>query len=500
MAMTEVTIKAGQLRGRPTQTAGISEFLGIPYAQPPVGNLRWHAPVPRQAWKGVRECTDFGFSCWQRDNEGAPFLTKQIECNPVKPRPLRMDEDCLTLNVWTPAETADASLPVMVWFYGGGLQGGTSDDIIFDGEGLCGFGVVLVTVNYRTGVFGYFGHPELEQENEHHSSGNYGLQDQLLSLQWVHENIAAFGGDPGNVTIFGCSGGGRSVQGVVCSPVSKGLVHHAICHSAGGMNPDYSLPYDKVLEYGQEFTAFCGKETIAQMRQIPARELQAKYEEYRKQFNITGDGYYLPYTMDEVIRRGEQADIDYILSTMNDEFLFPVREIPTLETFPNCRFGMRTAIFGANCQPETDEEAAKFLIRAECYEMKTSQLAWAQLQAQQGKKPVYLCTNDRAIPGSGHGAGHGDDQYYIFHTLRKFWMPYTEEDEALSQTLMRYWTNFAKTGNPNGEGLAEWTQYTMESPLTLTIDADACRMEDRSEPVMERVAKVYREGDGRGTR
>ena len=492
MAMTATTIRCGAVRGRETQTKGVSEFLGIPYAQPPVGALRWHAPLPSLPWSGVRDCLDFGYSCWQRDNADSPYFLKQMRENPVKPRPLRMDEDCLSLNVWTAAETSKEKLPVMVWFYGGGLQGGTADDILFDGEGLCPLGVVLVTVNYRTGVFGYFGHPALAAEHPQHSSGNYGLQDQLLSLQWVHENIAAFGGDPENVTVFGCSGGGRSVQGICCSPFSKGLVHHAICHSAGGLNPDYSLPYADVLAYGEEFVAFCGKDSVAALRELPAAELQAAYDRFRKQFNITGDGVYLPLTMDEMVRQGRQADVDYILSTMDDEIMFPLRQVPTLANFPQHVFGGRSAIFGAVCRPENDREAALYAQKADSYEMKSAQLAWAETQARQDKKPVYLCTNVHRTPGTGL-ASHGDDQHYVFHTLHKFATPYTEEDEQLSQTLMRYWTNFAKTGDPNGPGLDPWTPYTLHSPLTLTIDAGHCRMEDRSQPVLERTALAYRE-------
>ena len=501
--MLETRISTGLVRGKMTDTEGIVSFLGIPFAAPPVGELRWRAPEKPQPWEGVRDCFDYGYSCWQRDNSQSPYILKCMAENPVKPRPLRMSEDCLYLNVWTPAEALERGeagtkcavamgekLPVMVWFYGGGLQGGTTDDLIFDGEGLCQYGVILVTANYRTGVFGYFGHPDLEKENVHHATGNYGLMDQIAALQWVHDNIEAFGGDPGNVTIFGCSGGGRSVQGLACSPLAEGLIHHAVCHSAGGLNPDYSLAYDKILALGEEFTAFCGKSSVSELREIPAKELEAKYEAFHKQFNITGDGYVLPYTMDEMVRRGEQADIDYILSTMNHEFRRPLREEVTLASFPNVQFGPRTSIFGAVCKPETDAEAADFVEWAEAYEMKSAQLAWAIVQAKQPKKPVYLCTFDHPLPGS-EIAAHGCDQHYLFHTLRKYWNPATEADDKLSHRMMKRWTNFAKTGNPNGEGLAQWTQFTAESPLTLSIDADGDEMRDRTVPVMERTVSAY---------
>ncbi len=492
MAILQTRIRNGSVRGHTTDTEGISVFLGIPYAKAPTGKLRWRAPEPSENWEGIRDCSDFGPSCWQADNSKSPFFLACMEKNPVKPRPLRMDEDCLSLNVWTPAISQEDRLPVMVWFYGGGLQAGTSDDILFDGEGLCRFGVVLVTVNYRTGVFGYFGHPDLESENEHRSSGNYGLQDQIFSLYWVKDNIAAFGGDPDNVTIFGCSGGGRSVQGIACSPLAKGLVRHAICHSAGGLNPNYSLEYGALLELGREFMQYCGKNGMDEMRSIPAAELQNLYSSFRKQFNITGDGYVLPTEMDELVRQGRQADLDYILSTTANEFIFPPRGQVTKENFRSMLFGSRTAIFGATMHPETDEQAYHYAEWAEVYEMKSAQLAWAQLQAVQGKKPAYVASFDHPNPATGR-ASHGDDQFYIFHTLRKYWFPAGPIEEELSQAMMLRWTNFAKTGNPNADGLPEWTPFTQDSPLTLSIrTAQDSIMEDRTLPEMAALAAVYR--------
>ncbi len=491
MAILETAVKSGNVKGFETETKGISCFLGIPYAEAPKGELRWRSPKPKERWEGVRLCDDFGPSCYQRDGSAAPFWKELVEKNPVPPRPLRMSEDCLSLNIWTPAASANERLPVMVWFYGGGLQGGTSDDIIFDGEGLCQYGVVLVTVNYRTGVFGYFGLDALEEETEYRTSGNYGLQDQILSLRWVKENIAAFGGDADNVTIFGCSGGGRSVQGVCCSPVARGLVRHAIIHSAGGLNPNYSLEYSALKARGEEFVQYCGKSSLAEMRAIPAPELQAKYEAFRKQFNITGDGYFLPVTMDEIVRRGGQADLDYILSTTANEIKWPVREKVTVRNFKDHVFGERTQIFGSICRPETDEQAMDYAQWAEVYEMKGAQLGWAKLQAASGKKPVYLASFDHPMPHSGL-ASHGDDQYYVFHTLRKFWFPSTKEDDDLSRMMMLRWTNFAKTGNPNAEGLAEWTQYTPDSPLTMSFTtAQGSSMKDKKVREIEELAEVY---------
>jgi len=498
MTVIRTKISTGEVQGIPTRVTGINAFLGIPFAAPPVGELRFRGPAPAEAWEGVRLCDDFGYSCWQRDDSKRPGFKERVADFPVPFRYLRMSEDCLTLNVWTPAEAGE-KLPVMVWFYGGGLQGGTSDDITFDGEGLCQKGVVLVSANYRTGVFGYFAHEELEKENEYGAAGNYGLLDQVAALRWVHENIEAFGGDPENVTIFGCSGGGRSCQGLACTPLTKGLLKRVIIHSAGGLNPLYSTPKSDLKKQGEDFVAFCGKKDVAGLRELPAEELQELYQKYAANpanwFNITDDGYALTVTMDEVVRRGEAQDLDLILSTTNNEIVFPAREEITLEKFREMKFGGRSRIFCENCAPESDAEAYDFLVNAEAYEMKSSQLAWAICLANQPKKKAYLCTFDRWAPGS-KGAFHGEDQQYAFHTLDKMHKDVPAEDEALSQTEMAYWTNFAKTGDPNGEGLAKWTQYTNGSPLTLTIDVTGCKMEDRTVPVMERTVKAYLEYKG----
>lgn len=491
-----VIASCGALRGKAEGEKLIS-FKGIPYAKAPVGELRWKSPQKPEPWEEIRECLEYGPSCYQIDDWDSPYNKKCRELNPVKPVRKVMSEDCLTLNIWTPTLRPEKEMPVMIWFYGGGLQGGTANDITFDGEGLCSYDVVLVTVNYRTGVFGYFGHEELENENEYHTSGNYGLQDQILALRWVKENIDVFGGDPSNITIFGCSGGGRSVQGLSCSPLSRGMIRHAICQSAGGLNPNYSLPYEKLKAYGKKFTEFCGCGSIKEMRQLSPEVLQKKYEQFGLQFNITNDGYYLPYTMDEMIRRGEYADIDYILSTMNDEIVIHFPEPVTLKNYMDCRkyHTERTALLAQVCIPETDEEAQRLAERAEVYEMKSAQLAWAKAVDRQGRKPVYLCTFDRKIPGTDQGAFHGADQYYVFHTLHRFWYPFTDADEQLSQRMMEYWTNFAKTGKPNGNGPQIWKPYTSKAPNTFIIDAEECEMQDRHHPWIEKTSEFYLDGE-----
>ncbi len=484
----KVKTENGWVRGLPAADPRITSYKGIPYADKPLGENRWRAPQPCPDWDGELFAAGFAPAALQGNAAFNEELVYSREWSVDKEEP--MSEDCLYLNVWAPAD-GRKDMPVYFWIYGGGLQTGFTAEMEFDGERIARRGIVVVTVGYRLNAFGFLCHPEITAESPD-APGNFGLLDQQFALRWVRRNIAAFGGDPDNITIFGCSGGGRSVQGIACSPLARGLVRHAICHSAGGLNPNYSLEYRQLKALGEEFAAYCGKKGPEEMRSIPAEELQRLYQAFRKQFNITGDGYVLPVEMDEMVRRGEQADLDYILSTTANEFFFPQKDPVTPENFRSKLFGNRTAIFGMTVKPETDEQARHYAECAEVYEMKSAQLAWAQLQASQGKKPAYVASFDHPNPATGR-ASHGDDQFYVFHTLRKFWFPTGQEEDELSRAMMLRWTNFAKTGDPNAEGLPVWTPFTAESPLTLSIrTAQDSAMEDRTLPEMEALARVYR--------
>ena len=358
-----------------------------------------------------------------------------------------MSEDCLYLNIWTPAETGNERLPVMMWMHGGGVQSGYSHEIEFDGDAICKRGVILVTINYRLNIFGYFAHPELTAESEFGASGNYGVHDQIQALRWIHDNIAAFGGDPNNVTIFGQSGGGRSTQAVSCSPLAKGLVHHAIVQSAGGIATAAGpTPREEVERRGVRFMEHTGCKNIAELRALPAEkllELLLEYESaggdvrlrFSRGFNISTDGYALPLSMEHTLVAGKQNDIDYMFGcTAND------------------MGGIIASLAG-----------------------------WAQVQQDNHMRPAYFYRFERALPEDDpndnrvlKGAFHSSELWYTFGTLGRCWRPMTEGDYELSRIMCDMWTNFAKTGNPNGVALPHWDPYTITAPSMMTFNIAEC--------------------------
>jgi len=448
--LTTVMTKYGALQGV-TSEGGYALFKGVPYAAPPVGELRWKPSIDPQPWEGVRVCDTWGAACPQETphTDASAGYGKEFYAGPDYP-PL-LDEDCLYLNIWTPAETGDEKLPVMMWMHGGGVQSGYSHEIEFDGDALCKRGVILVTINYRLNIFGYFAHPELSAESAYGASGNYGVHDQLQALRWIHDNIAAFGGDPDNVTIFGQSGGGRSTQALSCSPLAKGLVRRAIVQSAGGVTTAFGrMPREQMEARGVDFMAFTGCKNIAELRALPATELLAKFGDYGRAagdfkermargFNISTDGHALPLSMEDTLLEGKQLDLDYMLGSV------------TLDD------GMGN--------------------------MMASLRGWATLQDRHGLKAPFLYRFTRELPEDDpndkrvlKGAFHSSELWYIFGTLDRCWRPMNEMDQELSELMSDYWTNFAKTGDPNGEGLPQWTRYTPDNKLHMQLDTRGCGM------------------------
>jgi len=447
--LLNVKTKYGEVQGVVSE-GGYALFKGIPYAAPPVGELRWKKPEPPIPWEGVRICDEFGPACLQEAAHLKPGSFYGKEFFSGSDYPPKMSEDCLFLNIWTPARSADDKLPVKMWIHGGGVQNGYSFEKEFDGDEIARRGVILVTIGYRVNIFGFFAHPELTSESGHNASGNYGILDQIQALKWLRENIAAFGGDPDNITIFGQSGGGRSVQAICCSPRSKGLMKHAIVQSAGGISTAAGrLPREKVELQGIKFMEYIGCKNISQMRAIPGEELLNKFLDYMKEhslgmstFNISTDGYVLPLSLEDSIIQGVHAYIDYMLGNTADE----------------------GRILGM-LHPER---------------MMASLRGWARLQLKQGKKPAYMYCFERKLPGDDAGAFHSAELWYIFGTLNRSWRPFTEADYKLSEQMIDYWTNFAKTGNPNGKGLVEWTPFTDDFPCTMKFSIEGNKMTDYS--------------------
>ncbi len=457
----QVRTQSGLVEGMPSADGKVQVFEGIPFAAPPVGTLRWQAPQPVAAWEGVRKATAFGARCMQ-----AQVYSDMIFRDPGP------SEDCLYLNVWTPATSAGANLPVMVWIYGGGFSAGASSEPRQDGSKLAGKGVVVVSMNYRLGVFGFFAHPELTKESPEHASGNYGLLDQAAALDWVHKNIAAFGGDPGKVTIFGESAGSISVSAQMASPLSKNLIKRAIGESGSMfMLTPPTMSLEEAEQQGSKFAAATGAANLDALRAMTAKELLDAAQQQRSSFRFwpNVDGYFLPKQPKQIYAQGEQAHVALLAGWNKDEqsaATFFAREPQTMDSY----MARMKALYG-----EHAGEMLKLYPAANEGEMKDSAGAlagdrfiaystwkWLDEQLQTGDSPVYRYHFEQAPPQPAgtpsHGAYHSADIEYVFETLDSKNLPWTDADRKLSDMVSSYWTNFAKTGDPNGSGLPKWPQ------------------------------------------
>ncbi len=456
--------------------SGLLAFKGIPYAAPPVGDLRWRAPQPAAAWEGSRDATSFSSSCWQPlSAPGSFYGVGDIE----------RDEDCLYLNVWTGADHADAALPVMVWIHGGGLQTGAGNTALYDGESLAGRGVVLVTLNYRLGPMGYLAHPELTAEAG--VSGNYGVMDQVAALEWVQAHIAGFGGDPGNVTIFGESAGAWSVNYLTATPLAAGLFHRAIGHSGGIFWPMQQLASAEAQ--GVKVAAELEAADLAAMRAASPEDVYAAVSAAGEvQLRGTTDGHVFPRDVYDIFAAGEQNDVDTIVGFNSDEgtALFATANPLSLADY---RASLKAA-YGDHAErmfevypAETDEEAhtASYVQTADrffAWQMRT----WARLQSRTGTKPARMYFFSRVPPwdeAERYGAYHAAEIIYAFDNLRMssrirneigpFNHPWDDTDRALARTMAAYWVNFATTGDPNGDSLPDWPIYDPTSDGVLEL-------------------------------
>lgn len=450
-----VRIESGLVEG--VETDGVAAFKALPYAAPPVGDRRWRPPAPPVAWEGVRKASDFGPACPQK---GA---------YPEVAPPAQMSEDCLTLNVWTPVDRGAAALPVMVWIHGGGLVNGSASTPVYDGAALARRGVVLVTVNYRLGALGFLAHPDLDRETPAGVSGNYGLMDQIAALSWVRRNISAFGGDPGAVTIFGQSSGAMSVSMLIASPAARGLFRRAIGESGGVFEPvefDPAFSPAGASEAGRRFASRVGARSVAELRRVGAQTLVET--PFHPQFVI--DGRLLPLAPHDAYASGRRNAVDLLVGSNAKEGAYFVQGTKidaanlheTLERgFP----GWLVALVGVG-RPKTDAEALEAAI-AFNGDMRFGwdMWAWARYAAKTRDARTYSYEFDAAAPFpqghpySGLGATHGMEMPYVFGTWESWGAVPTQGDVAVSETVQTYWTNFARTGDPNGAGLVAWPTF-----------------------------------------
>ncbi len=532
-AADQVKTANGTVESTATPKDGVRSFKGIPFAAPPVGDLRWKEPQPAQNWTGVRNADQFAAHCMQRAGGDYWF------------RGDGMSEDCLYLNVWTPAKSGNEKLPVLLYVFGGGFQNGDGSEPRYDGENMARKGIVTISINYRLGIFGFFSHPDLTAESAHHASGNYGLLDQVAALRWVQQNVAAFGGDPKHVTIAGESAGSISVSALMASPLSKGLIAGAIGESGALISTLPPRPLTETERDGQKFGDIAGAATIAALRAIPAEKIMALNAPAGRggaagasgggaaggrgatpapalSFSPNLDGYFLPKTLVEIFSAGEQAKVPLLAGTNSEEQ--GARSVlanaePTVENFK----AAIERLYGENApavlkvyNPTTPDEVLQAATDLACARfISLGTWKWTEMQAANSGKPVYRYYYTKVRPGmipdSGpgtpsaartggrgpgaggrgpgagggpRGAAHSAEIQYAMGNLdldkRYAW---DGDDHKVSDLMESYFANFIKTFNPNAKGLPEWPTYSAKTGyqrMRLGVDSKAEPETDRA--------------------
>ena len=483
-AADRVKIANGILESTAPPKDGVRSFKGIPFGQPPVGDLRWREPQPVKNWKGVRNADQFGPRCMQRTSPGADYWFRSNG----------MSEDCLYLNVWTPAKSGKEKLPVLVYVFGGGFQNGDGSEPRYDGENMARKGMVAVSINYRTNIFGFFVHPELTKESPHHAAGNYGLLDQVAALRWVQKNIAAFGGDPKRVTIAGESAGSISVSALMASPLSRDLIAGAIGESGAMTSSLPPQPLADAEQNGVKFASAAGADSLAALRAMSAEQIQEALTKARGvRFSTALDGYFLPKPLTAIYEAGEQAKVPLLAGSNTQEQ--PARAVlgegdPTPETLANAIrkfYGDKADdILKAYAADDTGRglrgrraPRQRPLRRVQHVEMDRT----PDEDRRQARVPLSVRASASGVPGNAGPAGAtraaGVRTWPAGPRRRRRIPPrsstrwatstwtsairWEPADHEVSKTMQAYFVNFIKTGNPNGPGLPEWPAYRADN-------------------------------------
>jgi para-nitrobenzyl esterase len=480
----EVATEHGLIGGAPSaDDPTVLVWKGIPYAAPPVGELRWKPPAPAVHWKGVRDAKEFGSACWQPEPNPESFYGGG---------PIERDEDCLYLNVWSAAKSSDEARPVMVWVHGGALVTGTGATPWYDGTALAKKGVVLVTINYRLGPMGFLAHPALSAESSPPSSGNYGILDQIAALQWVRDNIKTFGGDPKNVTIFGESAGSWSICYLQATPLARGLFHRAIGESGGVFDP--MAPLAKATgdvapaeEAGVRLAKALGLEGQVTAAALRAKTPEQIYDTMAKGggrgafwFRPNVDGWVYPQPIYDLFASGQHSDVPLTVGSNADEgtALWGTTAPTTVAAYRKAiesHYGdfARDVLAAYPAAADSDAKAAFLDLQGDdvfAWQMRT----WARLASAPGTSPVFLYYFTRVPPGpesETYGSYHAAEIVYAFDNLKKGRSSHTWEpaDEALADTMSSYWVSFAKDGDPNEEGLPPWPRYAIATDQALEL-------------------------------
>lgn len=466
-----VGTKAGVVSGVSGRNAGITAFKGIPFAAPPVGDGRWRAPEPPAAWEGVRAAEAFSPGCIQAIvKERKPWTYEFMTHGDVS-------EDCLYLNVWTPARSAEERRPVFVYIYGGGNNEGSAAVPVYDGEGLASKGLVVVTFNYRVGTFGFFAHPELSKEAPYGASGNYGLLDQIAAVRWVQENISAFGGDPGNVTVAGQSAGANAVHNLTASPLARGLFHRAIAQSGSSINASGGRTLQEQEAEGVRFAQAKGADSVAALRALTAEQIVAPVQETPVfRFNtVVVDGHALPAPVRQIFLEGRQNDVPTLLGGNADEGGASPRPAGTVETFharARERFGDGAGTFLRLYPVLNDLEARRAANESARDQARVSMYVWALQRASTAKTAAYTYFFTHPLPGPDqeqYGAFHTSEVPYVLNTLDRSDRPFVDGDRRIADLMSSYWVNFAASGDPNAEGLPAWPAVDPKTPATMEL-------------------------------
>jgi len=478
-AAETLAIQGGLIHGT-IEPSGVQSFKGIPFAAPPTGALRWRQPAPVVAWTGVRDAGQFGHACMQAPDRPGSFFEREASTT------RDVSEDCLTLNVWTPPHLAGAHLPLLVWFYGGAWVAGASSKPLYDGSALARLGMVVVTPNYRVGVFGFLAHPALSAESASRSSGNYGLADQVAALRWVRANARAFGGDPASVTIAGQSAGGLSVDFLMSMPSAKGLFARAIVESGAnvGAGPGYAT-LSRAETVGAAYLRNRGARTIAEMRALPAATILKSLPIDTTQmptcptcnlnFVPIIDSAIVPAAPSVVFAEHREAAVPFMIgATANEALPLYPHDVPpaSYAAWATALWGDQTKLLMHFYMYDTPQTARRAMVQG----ASDNSLAGARYEASQHAAtglPTFLYRFQHAPPGREseiYGAFHGAELAYVFGTFDAVKRPWTADDHVISQTFMSYWLNFVRNGDPNGGTLPHWDAYDAAGDSMMSLD------------------------------
>jgi len=466
-----VRVAEGRLAGAAAADPDVTVFKGVPFAAPPVGDLRWRAPRPPAPWDGVRKADAFSASCVQNIVDVRKPWTYEFMAHGAT------GEDCLYLNVWTPARAASERHPVLVFIHGGANTEGSGSVPVYDGTGLATKGTVVVTINYRLGPFGFFAHPELTQETTYHASGNYGLLDQIAAVRWVKANIAAFGGDPSRITVAGQSAGASGVRNLIVSPLAKDLFHRAIAESGVsllGVGPARTLA--DAEQDGVRFARAKTAASIAELRALPAQQIATPPvggTPFR--WGTVIDNYALVSGEADAFAAGRHNDVPVLTGTNRDESgasPVPTATAATFQRQIEQRYGEKAPEFLALYPAASDEDARGSANASARDVARVTTSMWAAGRAKTAASKTFTYFWDHTLPGpdaAQYGAFHTSEVPYVLNTLAQSDRPFTADDRKIADVMSSYWANFAANGDPNGRGLPRWPSTSEQPDATMNV-------------------------------